>query len=100
MKGVDLMEETLSCLMEKQVVNLCDGKILGYVNDFKVDICQGCLTAIVIPGESGFFCLKKCTDLVIPWCKICKIGKDSIIVYIEVATEKEKQTKKTRGFFS
>ena len=38
MKGVDFMEETLSGLMEKQVVNLCDGKILGYATDFKVDI--------------------------------------------------------------
>lgn len=92
------MDEALSALMEKQVVNLCDGKILGYCVDFKVDICQGCLTAIVIPGESGFLGLKKCTDLVIPWCKICKIGKDAIIVDIGLLPEKEKETKK-RGFF-
>lgn len=99
MKGVDFMEESLSCLMEKQVVNLCDGKILGYAVDFKVDICQGCLTAIVIPGDGGFFGLKKCTDLVIPWCKICKIGKDAIIVDVGFLPDKEKEPKK-RGFFN
>ncbi len=94
------MDEALSCLMEKQVVNLCDGKILGYAVDFKVDICQGTLTALVIPGESGFFGLKKCTDLVIPWCKICKIGKDAIIVDIGFLPEKEKDGHKKKGFFN
>ena len=93
------MEETLSGLMEKQVVNLCDGKILGYANDFKVDIFTGTLTALIISGESGFFGLKKCSVIVIPWCKICKIGKDSIIVDIGVLAEKETESKKKRGFF-
>lgn len=97
MKGVDFMEEALSSLTEKQVVNLCDGKILGYAADFMLDVCQGCLTAIVIPGDSGFFGLKKCTDLVIPWCKICKIGKDAIIVDIGFLPDKDAPKKK--GFF-
>ena len=94
------MEETLSGLMEKQVVNLCDGKILGYATDFKVDICGGCLSALIIPGDSGFFGLKKCADIIIPWCKICKIGKDTIIVDIGVLAEKEKETQKKRCLFN
>ena len=76
------MDESLSSLSEKQVVNLCDGKILGYIIDYKADTCTGKLTAIVLPGESGFFGLKKCMDIVIPWEKICRIGKDAIIVDI------------------
>ena len=100
MKGVDFMEETISGLMEKQVVNLCDGKILGYASDFKVDIFTGNLTALIISGEGGFFRLKKCSDIVIPWCKICKIGKDTIIVDIGVLAEKEKETQKKRCLFN
>lgn len=76
------MGESLTELTEKQVVNLCDGRILGYIIDFKIDICNGRLTAIILPGEGGFFGFKKCTDIIIPWEKICKIGKDTIIVDI------------------
>lgn len=76
------MQESLTDLTEKQVVNLCDGRILGYIVDFKIDVCSGRLTAIIIPGEGGIFGFKKCTDIVIPWEKICKIGKDAIIVDI------------------
>ena len=76
------MEESLSSLTEKQVVNLCDGKILGCIVDFCIDICSGCLTSIIIPGEGGIFGFKKGTEIVIPWEKIKKIGKDTVIVDI------------------
>ncbi|MBQ7225803.1 MAG: YlmC/YmxH family sporulation protein [Clostridia bacterium] len=78
------MDQTLTELTEKQVINLCDGRILGNVVDFKIDICCGRLTAIVLPGEGGIFGFKRCTDIVIPWEKICKIGKDTIIVDIGI----------------
>ncbi len=78
------MEENLTTLSDKQVVNLCDGRMLGHVIDFKLDICEGRLCAIVLPGETGFFGFKKCTDIVIPWEKICRIGEDAIIVDIGV----------------
>ncbi len=74
------MDENLTSLSEKQVVNLCDGRILGHVIDFKLNVCTGCLTAIILPGETSFFGFKKCTDIVIPWEKICRIGEDAIIV--------------------
>lgn len=92
------MSESLTDLTEKQVVNVCDGRILGYIVDFKVDICNGRLTAIILPGESGFFGFKKCTDVIIPWEKICKIGKDAIIVDIGVLPPPEEccNTKKKK----
>ncbi len=92
------MDETLSKLTEKQVVNLCDGKILGYIIDFKADICQGKLTAIILPGESSFFGFKKCTDIVIPWEKICRIGDDAIIVDIGALPCNNKDEKKKKWF--
>ncbi|MBQ8545888.1 MAG: YlmC/YmxH family sporulation protein [Clostridia bacterium] len=84
------MDESLTALTEKQVVNLCDGKILGYVIDFKIDVCSGRLTAIILPGESGFFGFKKCMDIIIPWEKICRIGEDAIIVDIGPLPKPEK----------
>ena len=87
--------------MEKQVVNFCDGKILGYIIDFKVDICNGALTAIIIPGENSFLGFKKCTDIIIPWNKICRIGKDAVIVDIgmlPIHENDEQKCKKKRWF--
>lgn len=76
------MGQSMTDLTDKQVINICDGKILGYVIDFKIDSCNGRLTAIILPGENSFFGFKKCTDIVIPWEKIVKIGKDTILVDI------------------
>ena len=78
------MDENLTSLSEKQVVNLCDGRMLGHIIDFKLNICSGNLSAIILPGETGFFGFKKCTDIIIPWEKICRIGEDAIIVDIGV----------------
>ncbi len=76
------MNESMTELTDKQVINVCDGRFLGYVTDFKVDQCSGRLTAIILPGEGGFFNFKKCNDIVIPWEKIVKIGIDVILVDI------------------
>ena len=81
------MKEYMTELSEKQVVNVCDGKILGYVIDFKVDPTDGRLTAIIVPGEGGFFNFKRCPDVIIPWEKICKIGIDVILVDIGYTAE-------------
>lgn len=78
------MGDSMTDLTDKQVINICDGKILGYVTDFKIDSCSGRLTAIILPGDSGFFGFKKCTDIIIPWEKICKIGIDVILVDIGI----------------
>lgn len=97
------MEQSFSVLMDKQVVNLCDGKILGYIIDFRIDVCCGRLTAIVLPGEGGFFGFKKCTDIIIPWEKICKIGEDAIIVdigpLIENKSENDCKKSTKKSFF-
>ena len=88
-------------LTDKEVINICDGRILGYVNDFKVDPCDGRLTAIIIPGEGGIFSLKRCTDIIIPWDKIYKIGIDVILVDIgimpnECRNDNEKHEKRRK----
>lgn len=97
MKGADSMEQSFTALMEKEVINLCDGKILGYIIDFKIDVCCGNLTAIVLPGESGFFGFKKCTDIIIPWEKICKIGEDAIIVDIGPLVDQNNDCEMKKG---
>lgn len=60
---------------------MSDGAKLGYVSDVKIDLSDGRLTAIVVPGAyrlMGF--LGKEEDIVIKWENIKKIGDDIIII--------------------
>ena len=65
---------------EKEVVNICDGKKLGCVAEIEFNVCDGRLTAIIVPVEGGFLGLGSKERIVIPWEKIVRIGEDVILV--------------------
>ena len=65
---------------DKEVINSCDGRRLGFVTDIEFDVCDGRITAIVIPVKTG---LLGCENVVVPWEKIQKIGEDIILVDAE-----------------
>lgn len=67
---------------DKEVINACDGRRLGYVADIEFDVCDGRITAIVVPVKNGFLGFG-CENIVIPWEKINKIGEDVILVDAE-----------------
>ena len=76
---------SLSELRTKDVVNTCDGRRLGKVMDIEFCEKDGTVQAIVVPGEFNMMQLfrgEKC-GIVIPWCRIVKIGDDVILVNIE-----------------
>lgn len=70
-------------LKNKQVVNVCDGKVIGFVSDVDFDIHKGCICAIVVPGPIKIFplCFRD-VDYVIPFNKIDCIGPDVILVKV------------------
>lgn len=41
-------------LREKEVINICDGERLGFVEDVEFDLCTGKITHIIIPGPCKF----------------------------------------------
>lgn len=68
---------------QKEVININDGKRLGVIIDMEFNLCEGRITAIVVPGTTKWFgFLKGTDDIVIPWEKIKKIGDDVILVDI------------------
>lgn len=74
-------------LRQKEVINMCDCKILGNVVDLFFDECSGCIKEIVVPAASkfcGFFGTD--SEYVIPFECVKKIGPDVIIV--EICEEK------------
>ena len=65
----------------KEVVCVSDGSRLGYVSDVEVELPEGRVLAIVVPGRCRFWgLLWHQEDLVIPWRHICRIGDDIILV--------------------
>jgi len=91
---------TIEQLHEKEVISITTGKRIGYPCDVKFDVCNGRITAIVIP-QGGFFG-KRCpdNDIVIPWCNIEKIGSDIILVKGECCTcECEEDAPKSKKKF-
>ncbi len=68
-------------LRNKQVILVCDGKILGYTADINFDACNGCIQSIVVPGPAklcGLF--GHDIEYIIPFKCIKCIGKDTILV--------------------
>ncbi len=73
--------DKLQDLRNKEVIDVYDGKRLGFVCDCEIDIISGRLLSLIVPRQNsmkGFF--SKTENIVIPWKQIRKIGDDIIIV--------------------
>ncbi len=67
----------------KEVININDGRRLGYVQDVCADLKTGCITSIIVPGSSkSLSFLSSSNDIVITWDKIKCIGENVILVDI------------------
>ena len=67
----------------KEVININDGKRLGYVQDVTADLQTGIITSIIVPGNNKMFNIfSGNNEIVIPWEKIKCIGDDLILVEI------------------
>ena len=71
---------TIGELKNKEVINLCDGKRMGFVCDVEIDLDSGCVVAILVPPEGKLFTLGRCAPDRILWCDIERIGDDVILV--------------------
>lgn len=72
-------------LKNKEVINIFDGRSLGFVSDIEVDLEKGVIDGIVIPSGRGFrsFFSKGETDMVVKWEKVRTVGDDVILVDVE-----------------
>lgn len=67
----------------KEVINITDGKRLGFVQDVTANLETGIITSIIVPGGTKLFNVFASNDLVIPWESIKCIGDDVILVEIQ-----------------
>lgn len=67
----------------KEVINIRDGKRMGYVQDVCADLETGSITSIIVPGSNKILSMFATNnDIVIPWQNIKCIGEDIILVEI------------------
>ncbi len=70
-------------LMCKEVICISDGRRLGFVSDARIELPEGKVLSITVPGKSRLFGLLGCRDdFVIPWGCIKRIGPDIVLVDI------------------
>lgn len=68
---------------QKEVINLTDGKILGFVVDVQADFENGEIRSIIVAKTGKIFnSVNSKNNVTIPWEKIKKIGEDVILVEI------------------
>ena len=68
----------------KEVINIKDGRRLGYVQDVCADLESGIITSIIVPGGNNKLLniFNSNNDIVIPWQNLKCIGEDLILVEI------------------
>lgn len=68
-------------ILKMEVINLFDGRRIGYISDIAADFYTGKIESIIIYGKSGWFGRRNSkNDIVIPFKKIVSIGEDLVIV--------------------
>lgn len=78
----------ISDLRTRDVINIVDGKKLGNIIDIDLDVENGRVLGLVMPGHSkGFHFFSRREEITVPWHKIVRIGRDVILVEVPVAND-------------
>lgn len=81
----------------KEVICVCNGQRLGFISDARVELPEGNICAIIVPGPCRFFGLwGRRDDYLIPWNCIKRIGPD--IVLVDVKPDECRLPRQKHGF--
>ena len=72
----------ISDIMEKEIINVKNGKKLGFITDIDLDVENGKVSSFSITGSSGNFFTRGAEIDTVFWRDILRIGCDTIIVSI------------------
>ena len=65
----------------KEVICVNDGQRLGFISDVVVELPEGHVAAVIVPGPCRFLGLVgQKDDFLIPWHSIRRIGPDIVLV--------------------
>lgn len=73
-------------IRDKEIINILDGKSLGYVSDIEIDLQRGKIDALVVPAQRKLFSMfSGGEEYVIKWKDIKRIGEDVILAEVREA---------------
>lgn len=82
----------------KEVICVNDGRRLGFISDVEVEVPEGNICAIIVPGPCRFLGLfGRKDDFCIPWNCIRRVGPD--IVLVDVKPDECRIPRPKAGFF-
>ncbi|CFX57003.1 Sporulation protein YlmC/YmxH [Syntrophomonas zehnderi OL-4] len=82
----------ISDLRAREVVNVLDGKKLGSIIDIDLDMERGKVLSFILPGRlRGWSIFSRREEIVVPWEKIVRIGRDVILVEVPIFGEVDQQ---------
>ena len=68
---------------QKEVINIKNGKMLGFVVDVDAELCEGAIKSIVVAQVGKMLkSLGGKNNITIPWSNVKLIGEDVILVEI------------------
>lgn len=89
-KSVERDIINLTQLRQMEVIDIAEGKRLGFIGDIVFDEDFTKIDSLVIPSQNGFFSIfKRKDDVLIKWSQIKVIGIDIIIVDLSSKTTGE-----------
>ena len=75
------MSIKFSQLQCKEVICISDGRRLGYVADIQIELPEGKVCAVLVPGPGKVLgAFGRHDEFCIPWHSIKKIGPDIVLV--------------------
>lgn len=73
-----------SDLRSKEVINISTGQRLGYICDMEIDLTNGKIQSLIVPGDRKMGGLVPGDrDYWIPWQGIERMGKDIILIHAD-----------------
>lgn len=71
---------SFSELKSKDVINVCDGSLLGCICDIEFNSFTGSINRIILPGNGLLASFSPKHRICISWCDVERIGRDTILV--------------------
>ena len=69
-------------IRNKEVINIYDGKSMGFVCDIEINLKDGRIDGIVLPGDKSFMKIfgRDTNDYIVKWKYVKTVGEDVILV--------------------
>ena len=68
-------------IRNKEVINIYDGKSMGFVCDIEINLKEGRIDGIVLPGDKSFMKIfGRETNYIVKWKYVKTVGEDVILV--------------------